>query len=257
MEIHPTAAIADDAIIGENVRIGPYAVIGEEITIGPETVIGSHAVIDKYTTIGAGCQIYPHTVIGGPPQDLKYKGEKTVLKLGDNNVVREFTTLNRGTTDGTGETIIGNNNYFMAYSHVAHDCRIGDHTIFANCATLAGHITIEDHVIIGGLTPIHQFTRVGKYAIVGGSSAVSKDIVPFALASGRRAKIYGINKVGLKRHGFSQETRSALKHAFRIIFHSNLNTTHALEKVSEEIQGCEEVDYLVKFIKETKRGISK
>lgn len=257
MSIHPTAIIADSAVIGEGAKIGPYVVIGEEASIGEETVIGSHSVIGEYTTLGSGCQIHPHTVIGGPPQDMHFKGEKTFLIIGDNNIIREYTTLNRGTFDGTGETIIGNNNYFMAYSHVAHDCRIGNHTIFANCATLAGHITIEDHVIIGGLTPLHQFTRVGKYAIIGGSSAVSKDIVPFALASGDRAKIYGINKVGLKRHGFTKETLSDLKHAFKIIFNSDLNTSHALEKVAQEIQGCEEVDYLVKFIKESKRGISK
>ena len=209
MEIHPTAVVADSAVIGEGAKIGPYVVIGEETSIGEETVIGSHSVIDNYTTIGAGCRIHPHAVVGGPPQDLKYGGEKTFLKIGDNNTIREYTTLNRGTAEGTGETIIGNNNYFMAYSHVAHDCRIGNHTIFANSATLAGHILIEDHVIIGGLTPIHQFTRVGKYAIIGGSSAVSQDIVPFALASGDRAKIYGINKVGLKRYGFSKETLAA------------------------------------------------
>ncbi len=257
MEIHPTAVVADSAVIGEGAKIGPYVVIGEETSIGKGTVIGSHAVVDKYTTVGANCQIHPHTVIGGPPQDIHFKDEKTVLIIGDNNTIREYTTLNRGTASGTGKTIIGDNNFFMAYAHVAHDCRIGNHTIFANCATLAGHITIEDHVIIGGLTPLHQFTRVGKHAIVGGSSAVSKDIVPFALASGRRSKIYGINKVGLKRQGFPKETLSNLKHAFKIIFNSDLNTSHALEKVTEEIQGCKEVDYLVKFIKESKRGISK
>jgi UDP-N-acetylglucosamine acyltransferase len=257
MDIHPTAVIAGSAVIGEGAQIGPYAVIGEEASIGPGTIIGSQAVIDNYTSIGANCHIHPHAVIGGPPQDLKYKGEKTFAKLGDNNVVREFTTINRGTAGGGGKTLIGNNNFFMAYSHVAHDCRIGNHAVIANCATLAGHILVEDYVTVGGLTPIHQFSRIGKYAFIGGSSAVSQDIVPFALASGFRAKIYGINRVGLKRHGFSKETRDTIKHAFKIIFHSGLNTPHALEKIAQEIQGCEEVDHLVNFIRESKRGISR
>lgn len=257
MEIHPTAVIADSAVIGAGVRIAPYAIISEDVSIGKGTVIGAHAIIDQDTTIGSDCHIHPHTVIGGAPQDLKYKGEKTFLILGDNNVIREYASINRGTSEGGGETVIGDNNFFMAYSHIAHDCRIGCHTILANCATLAGHIVVEDHAIIGGLTPIHQFVRVGKFAIIGGSSSVSQDIVPFALASGSRAKIYGVNKVGLRRNGFSKESQQALKLAFKIIFHSNLNTTHALEKVASKIQGCEEVDYLLKFIRESKRGISK
>lgn len=256
--IHPTAIIDPKAVIGEGVEIGPYSVIEKDITIGEATKIGPHVVIREGTRIGKRCQIYQFASIGEAPQAFAYRGEKTSLLIGDQNIFREFVTIHRGTLPGGGKTAIGNNNYFMAYAHVAHDCQIGNQVIMANGATLAGHIQIEDYAIIGGLAAVHQFCQIGTHAFLSGLTGASLDIPPYMLASGSRAKLFGLNLVGLKRHHFSEETLKALKKAYRIIFRSGLTLEKAMKTVKEdEIYRTAEVQHLIHFIQNSKRGISR
>jgi len=256
--IHPTAIIDSKAEIGRSVEIGPYCVIEKGVSIGEETKIGPHVVIREGTQIGKQCQISQFASIGEAPQSVAYKGEKTSLLIGDRNIIREFITLHRGTVKGGGKTVIGNENFLMAYSHVAHDCQIGDQVIMANGATLAGHIVIEDRAIIGGLVAIHQFCRVGAYALIGGISGILLDIPPYTKAQGVRAKLFGLNTVGLKRANFSEETMRALKKAYRIIFRSGLTLEKAIETVrGDEISKTQEVQHLLQFIQRSKRGISR
>ena len=255
MKVHETAVIHPNAAIAEDVEIGPYSIVGEHVKIGQGTKIKSHVSIDGWTEIDEGCTFYPFSSIGEPPQDLKFQGEASHLRIGRNNVFREFVTMNRGTEQGGGETVIGNHNFFMAYCHVAHDCRIGDHVIFANAATLGGHITIGDHAIIGGLTAIHQFVRVGRYAIIGGASAVPQDVPPFCNVTGNRAVLRGLNHVGLKRHGFSDELLRELKKAYRLLFRSGLLLQESIARAQEELEDLPEVRELLEFLKESKRGI--
>ena len=255
--IHPTAIVDPKAELDSNVEIGPYSIIKANASIGSGTVIGSHTSIDSYVDIGPNCQIFSYASIGTVPQAIKFKGEKTYLKIGRNTIIREFATLNRGTEFGGGVTEVGENNFLMAYTHVAHDCKIGKGVILSNNATLAGHITLGDYVIVGGLTAIHQFVRVGDYAYIGGMSAVVKDIPPYLLAAGDRATLHGLNKVGLQRHGFSQNTISNLKKAYRIIFRIGLTVNEAVERVLAEVENIAEVLSLVNFIKATQRGITR
>ena len=256
--IHPTAIIDRTAEIGEGVEIGPYVVIEKGVTIGSGTHIRSHACIREGSQIGKGCQIFQFSSIGEAPQAFAYKGEKTLLIVGDNNIIREYVTLNRATVTGGGKTMIGNNNYFMAYSHVAHDCTIGNQVILANGATLAGHIMIEDYATIGGLSAVHQFCRIGTYAFISGLTGVSLDIPPYMLAAGDRAKLYGLNIVGLKRHRFPEEALKALKKAYRIIFRSGMTLENALRNVEQDqISERQEVRHLLQFIQHSKRGISR
>jgi UDP-N-acetylglucosamine acyltransferase len=256
--IHPTAIVDPKAKIGEEVEIGPYSVIEKGVSIGEGTKIGSHVVIREGTQIGKQCQVFQFASIGEAPQFLGYKGEKTSLQMGDRNIIREFVTLHRGTPHGGGKTVIGNNNYFMAYCHVAHDCQIGNDVIMSNAATLAGHIVIEDRAIIGGIVAIHQFCRVGTYAILGGFSGVLLDIPPYTKAQGDRAKLFGLNTVGLKRANFSEETMKALRKAYRIIFRSGLRLEKAIKTVGEdEISHTPEVQHLLHFIQHSKRGIAR
>jgi UDP-N-acetylglucosamine acyltransferase len=256
--IHPTVVIDPKAEIEEEVEIGPYSVIEKGVFIGHGTKIGPHVVIREGTQIGKRCQIFQFASIGEAPQAFAYKGEKTSLLIGDENIVREFVTLHRGTPHGGGKTMIGNGNYFMAYSHVAHDCQIGNQVILANGATLAGHILIEDYAIIGGLSAIHQFCQIGTHAFISGLTGVTLDILPYMLASGSRAKLYGLNMVGLKRHHFSEETVKALKKAYRIIFRSGLTLEKAMKRVEEdEISQMPEAQHLLHFIRHSKRGISR
>jgi len=256
--IHPTVIIDPEAKTSEGVEIGPYSVIEKDVFIGEGTKIGPHVVVREGTQIGKRCQIFQFASIGEAPQAFAYRGEKTSLLIGDENIIREFVTLHRGTPHGGGKTIIGNNNYFMAYSHVAHDCHIGDQVILANGATLAGHIRIEDYAIIGGLSAVHQFCQIGTHAFISGLTGISLDIPPYMLASGSRAKLFGLNNVGLKRHHFSEGSLKALKKAYRIIFRSGLTLEKALKMAQEdEIAQTPEVQHLLHFIQRSKRGISR
>ena len=255
--IHPTAIIHSGAEIDEGVEIGPYSVIGRDVKIGKGTIIGSHVVADGWTKIGTECRVHQFTSIGAPPQDVTYKGEKTEVIIGNNNVIREFVTIHRGTVKGGGQTVIGDKNFLMAYVHIAHDCKIGNNVIMANTATLAGHVRIEDHAIIGGLVAIHQFVNVGAYSIIGGASAITHDVPPYVMAVGNRAKLYGLNKVGLRRHGFSREEIDTLKKAYNILFRSGLALTDAVGKLEEEMKHSIHAAKLVEFIKGSKRGITR
>jgi UDP-N-acetylglucosamine acyltransferase len=254
-EIHPSAVVSPHAKIGDGVRIGPFSVIGERVEIGRDTVIDSHVVIDGNTVIGERNRVYPYVSLGLPPQDVGYKGEDTRLVIGHENIIREFVTVNRATTKQDMVTKIGNNNYLMAYAHVAHDCVLGNSIIMSNAATLGGHIEIGDKAIIGGLVAIHQFVRVGAYAFIGGMSATVKDIPPFMMASGDRAKLYGLNVRGLKREGFSKEKIEDLKKAYQIIWRDHHLLKEALQRVREEIASFEELDMLLDFVTSSKRGV--
>ena len=254
--IDPTAVVHKDAEVDEDVSIGPFCVIEERVKIGKGTSLLSHVVVQKGTQIGENCTVSPFASLGGPPQDVSYKGEDTVLIVGDNNVIKEYVTMNRGTVHGGGVTRIGNNNFVMAYAHIAHDCTVGNSIIMANCATLAGHVEVADYVIFGGLCAVHQFCRIGKYAFISGVTGVPKDVPPFVIAAGDRAKLYGLNVVGLERRGFSKEDITQLKKAYRIIFRSSLPLSTSVRIVQEELSGeCRHVADLIEFIKSSKRAI--
>ena len=256
MQVHKTAIISKEAELGEDVVIGPYAVISGKAVIGAGSKLASHCVVEGNTTIGKNCEIFTGAVIGSRPQDLKYKGEKVYLEVGDNNIIREYCTLNPGTEEGS-KTIVGSGNLIMAYSHVAHDCRVGDNCVLANGSTLAGHVTIEDRAVIGGLVAIHQFVRVGKLSIIGGCSKVVQDIPPYSTCDGHPAAVFGLNLIGLRRHNVPKESIGLLDDAFRILFSSGLSVKHALEKLVQEVKLTSEVTYLVEFIKKTERGIAR
>jgi len=255
--IHETAIIDQETKIGSDVSIGPYSVIKGNVSIGSGTVIGPHVVIDSYADIGPDCQIFQFASIGAAPQAIKYKGEETWVKIGRATIVREFVTINRGTGFGGGLTEVGEENFLMAYVHIAHDCKTGRGVVLANAATLAGHITIGNYAIIGGLTAIHQFVRVGDYAYVGGASAVANDILPYVVASGDRAKLHGLNKVGLKRRDFSEDVLLCLKKTYRILFRLGLTINEALERVAAEVEQTPEVLNMIDFIKSSERGIAR
>lgn len=252
--IDETARVAPEAQLAPNVRVGAYAVIGPQVRVGRGTVIEAHAVIDGDTVIGERNHFYPFCSVGLAPQDLKYKGEPTRLVIGDGNVVREFATIHRGTAGGGGLTRIGNENLFMAYSHVAHDCQVGNHTIFANGATLAGHVEVGDYVTIGAYSAVHQFCRVGPHGFMGGYTVATKDVLPFSKTVGNRACIYGVNTLGLTRRGFSPETIAAIRQAFRVLLQTRLNTTAALERLERE-PSVPEVRQLIEFIRAARRGV--
>jgi UDP-N-acetylglucosamine acyltransferase len=253
-QIHLTAVVDPTAEIGPNVVVGPYAVIGPNVVIGEGSHIGPHVLIERDTVIGRDCQIHKGAVLGSDPQDLKYDGESTNLLIGDRTVIREYATLNRGTT-ANGSTEIGNDCLLMAYTHVAHDCVIGDNVILSNAVNMGGHVIIGDWAIVGGVTPIHQFVRIGRHAFVGGGSRVSKDVAPFVKAAGNPISLYGLNSVGLERRGFSAEVRRELKRAYRLLFASSLNVTQARERAATELTLYPEVQDLLHFIAESKRGV--
>jgi len=253
--VHKTAIISPKAEIESDVYIGPYCIIGDNVKIGKGTKLISNVQIEGNTEIGENCQIYPFTTIGFPPQDLKYRGEPTGVKIGSNNIIREYVTIHRASVSGDGWTTLGDNNFIMAYVHIAHDCKIGNSVILANLATLAGHVIVEDYVFIGGMVAIHQFTRIGAYAMVGGFSGVGQDIPPFTMASGARAKLYGLNTVGLKRRGFSEEKINALKKAYKILFRDKLSLKEAIEKINQELPDIPEIRHFIEFIEANKRGI--
>jgi UDP-N-acetylglucosamine acyltransferase len=253
--IHPTAILNATAELGENVSIGPYSVIEGDVIIGSGTEVGAHVYIDRFTRIGRNCHIYPFASIGTAPQDKKFKGEKTQVVIGDENVIREYVTINRGTSGGGGVTTLGDQNLLMAYVHVAHDCHLGNGIIMANLATLAGHVILEDYAILNGLVAIQQFVRIGAYAYIGGKSGVLKDIPPYVIASGDRAKLFGLNIVGLKRHDFSDEVIMALKKAYQIIIRSHLTLQEALLRVEKEVPALPEVVRFLDFIRNSQQGI--
>ena len=255
--IHATAIVDSRAEIDSNVEIGPYSIIEKDVVIGSGTMIGPHVVIQQYVTIEPDCQIFQYASIGAPPQSLKFTGEKSDVKIGRGSIVREFATIHRGTEFGGGLTEVGEDNFIMAYTHIAHDCKTGRKVIFANNTQLGGHITIGDYVTFGALVGIHQFVRIGDHAFVGGKSAIVKDIPPYVMAVGDRAKLRGLNSVGLKRFGFSQETLLLLKKAYRIIFRIGLTMNEAIERVKAEVEQVPEVVNLIDFIKSSQRGITR
>ncbi len=256
-EIHETAIVHPNAKIGRNVVIGPYAIIGENVEIGDNCEIGPNVQIDGWTTIGEGNRFFHGAIIGSEPQDLKFKGEKSFLVIGDNNIFREFVTISRGTEGGGGETRIGNNNLFMANSHVAHDCQLASHIILGNSTGLAGHIVVEDRAIISGLTGVHQFCKIGKMAMVGFLTKIVKDVPPFVLVDGNPAKVSGINVVGLRRNGIESEVRDEIKTAYRILYRSNLTINQAIEQMEQELQGTPEIDHFIRFLRNAERGIQR
>jgi len=256
MEIHPTAIISKKAKLSDDIQVGPYTIIGDNVSIGKAVKIGASCVIEGRTSIGSGCQIFTGAVIGSRPQDLKYKGEKSFLEIGENNIIREYCTFNPGTGEGT-KTIVGNNNLFMAYSHIAHDCKVANNCVIANNGTLAGYVTIEDRAVIGGLVAIHQFVRVGMLSIIGGCSKVVQDIPPYSTCDGHPARVYGLNLVGLRRNGIPKETIEEIRRVFKLLFNSGLTKTHALERIEKEIRPSPEISYLIDFVKNSQRGISR
>ncbi|MBW1982002.1 MAG: acyl-ACP--UDP-N-acetylglucosamine O-acyltransferase [Deltaproteobacteria bacterium] len=257
VRIHPTAIIHTSVKLEPPVEIGPYSVVDAEVTIGKNCKIHAHVHIASYTAIGPRCEIYPFASVGTPPQDLKYDGRRTGTVIGADNVIREFVTINRGSVGGQEITRIGDHNLLMAYSHVAHDCVLGNHVIMANAATLAGHVNVEDFAVLGGLTAVHQYVRIGTHAFVGGKTGVSKDIPPYALAAGDRARLYGINTIGLKRKNFSEEVLRALKDCYRILFRSHKPLRQALAEAERKWGNFAEVRILLDFILGSQRGITR
>ncbi|PIE64335.1 MAG: acyl-[acyl-carrier-protein]--UDP-N-acetylglucosamine O-acyltransferase [Desulfobacterales bacterium] len=258
MTIHPAAVIDKKAELDSSVEVGPYAVIGADVKIGAGTKIEPHAVVSGPSTIGERNLIGSFATVGGAPQDRSYKGEATGLIIGNDNKIREYASIHRGTVDGNGETVIGNGNLLMAYIHVAHDCIIGNHVVMANVATLAGHVQVDDYASLGGLVAVHQFCRIGSYSYVGGISGLSLDIAPYVIVAGtrNRTRVSGINKIGLRRNGFSRETIGKLDLAFRIIYCSpELLLKDALLKVRQEIPDCDEVEHMVRFFENSARGV--
>jgi UDP-N-acetylglucosamine acyltransferase len=254
--IHPTAIISGDAELASDVTVGAHSVIGPEVKIGAGTIIGPLTHIEGPATIGERNNFYGHASIGGPPQDLKFKGERTALAIGNENHFREFVTVNRGTAGGGGMTTIGSNNFFMAYAHVAHDCHVGNFTIFANNATLAGHVEVGDYAQVGAFSAVHQFCRVGEHAFIGGGTMCTQDVLPYAkTVAARGNQTYGINSIGLERKGFSKQTIEALQRAYRILVRSKLKLDDALAQIETDLADVPEARYLVSFVRGSQRGV--
>jgi UDP-N-acetylglucosamine acyltransferase len=254
--IHETAIVDAKARIADNVRIGPYSIIGADVEIGAGTAIGPHVVVMGPCKIGCDNRIYQFASVGEAPQDKKYQGEPTWLLVGDRNVIREYVTLNRGTDDGNGKTVIGSDNLFMAYSHVAHDCVVGDHAVFANAASLSGHVEVGNHAVLGGFTSVHQFTQIGSRSFCGLGSVVTQDIPPYSTAAGNRARVIGINKEGLKRKGFSADLIRALHKSFRELLKSRGSKQDTFANLQPLCDKYPEVEEFVNFVKNSKRGIA-
>jgi UDP-N-acetylglucosamine acyltransferase len=254
VHIDPLALVGKKAQLGEHVTIGPSAILGDDVVVGDGTLIGPYAIIQNGTRLGRECKIASFSVVGGPPQDLKYRGEPTLLEVGDKCDIREYVTLNRGTIE-TGKTVIGNNCMFMANAHVGHDCIVGDNCIFANSAALAGHVTLDNWVIIGGLTPVHQFVHIGDHTMIGGGYRVAKDVPPY-IRSGREPMVFeGLNSVGLRRRGFSREAIELIDKAYFLLYQSNLNVSQAVVRMKEELEQTPEIQNIINFIATSKRGI--
>ncbi|MGC8666764.1 MAG: acyl-ACP--UDP-N-acetylglucosamine O-acyltransferase [Chthonomonadales bacterium] len=250
-QIHPTAIVHPGAHLEDGVVIGPYCVVGDDVQIGSGTQLEPHVVLEPGTRIGRNCRIWPGAVIGGPPQDHKYRGEKSFVVIGDDNVIRECVTIHRAVGEGN-VTRIGSGNWFMAYAHVGHNCEIGDNNTIASYVGLSGHVTVESNVVMGGMVGVHQFTRIGRLAMIGGVSKVNQDIPPFMLADGVPVRVIELNRIGLKRHGIPPNVRSTLRQAYKLLYRSNLNRSEAITRIEEELEISEELDYLITFM----RGIA-
>jgi UDP-N-acetylglucosamine acyltransferase len=252
--IHSTAIISPEAELGSDVEIGPYAIIGDNCVVGDGCVIGPRATLERNVTLAQNVKVGIGTILGGLPQDLKFAGEETTVEIGEGTVIREYTTINRGTAQSF-KTTVGKNCLLMSYVHLAHDCHIGNHVILSNVAQLAGHVTVEDRAIVSGLCAVHQFVRIGRNSFIGGCSRVSKDIPPFLKAVGNPVKLYGLNTVGLQRGGMDETTIRELKRAYRLLFRSDLNVTQAIERVQNELEPLPEVRELVRFVEASERGV--
>lgn len=254
-EIHPTSIVNPGAELEKGITIGAFCIVGDGVYIKKGTKLISNVVIEGNTSIGENCTIFPFTSIGLPPQDLKYKGEKTGLTIGNNNIIREYVTIHRASVGGDGVTLIGDNNFLLAYVHIAHDCKIGNFVTMANLASLAGHVVVEDYAYIGGIVGVHQFTRIGTYSMVGAFSGVGQDIPPYMIASGARARLFGLNTIGLKRYGFSDEVINDLKKAYKTLFREKRTLKDAIKKIQEDLPYTDEIKRLIEFIQKNKRGI--
>ena len=257
MALHPTGIIHPTAELSDGVEVGPYAIIGEEVKIGSGCRVHAHAHIAPYTTIGPRCEIYPFASIGTLPQDLKFDGRRTETIIGTDNIIREFVTINRASVGGDGTTRVGDHNFLMAYTHVAHDCIVGSNVVMANGATLGGHVTVDDYAVLGGLCAVHQFARIGTHAHIGGGSMVANDIPPYVLAVGDRARLFGLNVIGLRRRRFPNEVLKALKECYRIVFRSGMLLGLALEEAERRFGQVAEVRIFVDFIRSSRRGITR
>jgi UDP-N-acetylglucosamine acyltransferase len=257
-QVHEQAIVAASAKVAAGVRIGAYAVIGEDVELGEGCVLHEHAMVQGPSKIGRNNVFHPFCVIGGDPQDLRFKGERTQLTVGDGNTFREYVTVTRGTVGGGGKTTVGSDSLFLASSHVGHDCHVGNHTLFVNGATLAGHVTVEDYATIGFQSPVHQFCRVGRYAYIGASTVITQDVPPFSrVVTERETKNYGVNTIGLERKGFSEERLKVLARAFRLLSRSKMNTSQALAEMRKSFGDSEDVKELIRFIETAERGIVK
>lgn len=252
--IHGSAVVHAGAQLGEKVDIGPGSIVGSQVRIGDGTAVGTNVLIDGYTYIGKGNRIFHGAAVGTPPQDLKYRGGRTYTRIGDNNTIREYVTINAATGDGNA-TVVGNGCLLMAYVHVAHDCSIADNVILANAVNLAGHVSVHEHAIIGGIVPVHQFVRIGAHAFVGGGSRIAKDVPPYTKVAGNPPRICGLNSIGLQRRGFGAESMTRLRGAYRLLFRSGLNVSQAVERIEAEIERAPEIEVLLRFIRESRRGI--
>jgi UDP-N-acetylglucosamine acyltransferase len=258
MSIHPTAIVDASSKVPASCSVGPYCVVGADVELGENCELISHVVIHGPTRIGNNNRIFPFAAIGTEPQDISYRGEPTRLEIGDDNVIREYVTINRGTNKGGGTTRIGSHILIMAYTHVGHDCQIGNHAMLVNAATLAGHVTVEEYAVVGALCPVHQFVRIGAHSYIGGGTTITQDVLPFSMTSAvRDVHAFSFNKVGLERRGFSKERIKQLHHAYKILLASKLNTSQALEKLKSETERSEDVELLIRFIEQAQRGIIK
>ena len=256
--ISPQAVISPRARLGQGVEIGPFAVVGDGVELGDRCVLHAHAVVEGPARIGSKNIFHPFSCVGAAPQDRKYHGEPTRLEVGDGNVFREFVTVNRGTAEGGGLTRIGSDNLILAYSHIAHDCVVGSHTLFVNGATLAGHVAVEDYATVGAFCPVHQFCRIGRHAYIAANTVITQDVLPFSkTVAPRETRCYGVNTLGLERAGFSRERIASIEQAFRLLLRSKLNTAQAVERMRAELAGCDDVQELVRFIAAAERGITK
>ncbi len=257
-EVDSRAVVSASAKLGKNVRVGPFAVVGDEVELGDGCILDHHAVVQGPARLGKHNHVYPFAAVGGDPQDLTYKGERVTLEVGDHNEFREFATVNRGTVKGGSVTRVGSHNLVMSYAHIAHDCIIGDHTIFVNGATLAGHVTVEDFAQIGAFCPVHQFCRIGKYSYIAAHTVITQDVPPYSkIVAPRGTRCYGVNSVGLERQGFSPERIKAIEKAYRFLLRSKLNTSQALEKIRGTLSDSEDVLTLIRFIESAERGLTK